>query len=119
MLAKRFPGFYVSGPWFEFVDRTGGRWCQADGLIVWQELKHIRIVEIKYQHTERAWWQLKQLYDPVVRRAFPEYEVTLLEVVHWHDPAVAFPEAYDLVSDCGAHLTMNKIGTHIWNPNRG
>ena len=119
MLRARFPGTYLAGPWFEFVDRTGRRWCQPDGLIIWKEREHIRIVEIKYQHTERAWWQLRQLYDPVIRAAFPDYETSLLQVVHWHDPAVSFPENYDLLKDCEGQLPMNRIGTHIWNPNRG
>jgi len=77
----------------------------------------ITIVEVKLQHTSDAWWQVKQLYLPIVATAFPPdlWRYNYVEVVRWHDPAISFPENYRLVPDLLA-LGEDQFGVHILNP---
>ncbi|MDE0330999.1 MAG: hypothetical protein OXL41_03955 [Nitrospinae bacterium] len=86
---------YVPGPWLRFAARGDRklRWCQPDGLYFDFGAGRITVVEIKYKHTELAWWQIRQLYGPVVAALFPGWAIGALEVCHWFDPAVGFPEA--------------------------
>lgn len=83
---------YQDGPWLEYADETGKRWCQPDALLVNAAKRTCTILEIKYSHTSDAWYQLKQLYLPVLRVAMPGYSFSMLEVVHWFDPQAAWPE---------------------------
>lgn len=80
------------GPWMEFQETSGRRWCQPDALILEERSKRCLIAEVKYQHTSDAWYQLKQLYLPVLRVALPGFTFHLLEIVHWYDPSTAWPE---------------------------
>jgi hypothetical protein len=110
---------YVPGPWFRFKElgRDNPRWCQPDGLLFQPLYSTITIVEIKYQHTPTAWWQVKQLYLPVVAVAFPPdlWRYNFCEITKWHDPAVRFPEEYRMVPDPLA-LGVNQFGVHILKP---
>jgi hypothetical protein len=111
-----FDGFYVPGPWFCFGEagRANPRWCQPDGLLFQPRHQLITILEIKYQHTPDAWWQLKTLYYPILAVAFPPnlWRFAFCEVVKWHDPAVAFPEPYRLTPSPAA-LSPGAFGVHI------
>lgn len=81
---------YFPSQWLKFRSLGGAlRWCQCDGLII--EAKRITIVEVKYNHTFDAWYQLFQLYLPVVQAVFKfdAFTISCLEVVKWFDPAVA------------------------------
>ena len=118
-LELNYEEYYVSGPWFIFgelgTERT--RWCQPDGLLFQPLYSTITIIEIKLQHTSDAWWQVKQLYHPVVARAFPPdlWRYNFCEIVKWHDPEVEFPEGYRLVPDPLA-LGIGQFGCHIMKP---
>jgi hypothetical protein len=73
-------------------------------------------VEIKYQHTADAWFQLRELYSPVVAQALgPAWRLALLEVVKWFDPAAFFPERIALCPD-PLQPPVGRIGVHIWCP---
>ena len=114
-LGELYPG-YVPGQWFKFTDGSSReRWCQPDGLIFDLELGGICVVEVKYQHTADAWWQLNELYMPVVRKAFPGWTVTMCEVVKWFDPAVVCPQRPRLcrMPDLAA---VGDFGVFIWKP---
>lgn len=104
--------------WVEFLDRSGKRWCELDSLIVYHSARQARIIEIKYQHTVDAWWQLRHLYAPVIEKILPGYQLCLLEVCHWHDPAVAFPERYGLIRNLEEAPFDNSVHVHIYNPKR-
>jgi hypothetical protein len=87
----RYPG-YLPSPWFSYRDRDGLKWCQPDGLIIDAERGTIGIVEVKYQHTEKAYAQLFSLYLPILRVLFGGiYKVACIEVVKWYDCAVLCP----------------------------
>lgn len=71
-------------------------------------------MEVKYQHTIDAWYQLRLLYEPVVK-VLLGLPTAVLEVVKWYDCAVEFPEAARLVKDVAEHKG-DEFGVHIWKP---
>lgn len=103
---------YLPGPWFHFCDAHGSRYCQPDGLVIFDD--RVLIVEFKYQHTPDAWAQLRLLYQPVVERVYRRAS-TVLEVVKWYDCAVAFPEPVRLV-ESPVNWRGSEFGVHIWRP---
>lgn len=109
---------YVQGPWIEFRDRSGKRWCQPDGFLLDTARRRCTLVEIKYRHTADAWWQLWRLYLPVIRVLLPEYSYACLEICKWFDPQTAFPEALALAPEPTALPSGEITAVHIWNPQR-
>lgn len=105
------------GPWLEFTDKSGKRWCQPDVLLVDKAEKVCLVAEVKYQHTPDAWWQLTQLYEPVLAVAMPGFRFKLLEIVHWFDPAVQWPATICFVPAISSD--WEGVGTYIYNPKRG
>jgi hypothetical protein len=112
-----FPDHYVSNPWVTFqVDGAARpRWCQPDGLLIDVQQGLVTIVEVKYQHTSDAWWQLEMLYKPVLRAMFPRdlWQFRCVEVVKWFDPAVAFPVPARLSESPAG---VGDLSVHIWRP---
>jgi hypothetical protein len=86
-LVVHFPKVEV-GPWIEFRDAFGLRRCQPDAIL----LDPLVVVEVKNHHDVRAWWQLRQLYAPVVEKLFGRCPA-VCEIVSSFDPAVPWPEA--------------------------
>ncbi len=120
-LLELYPEFYIPSPWLRFLSSGSGiRYCQPDGLLVDVEHGTVTIVEIKYQHTSDAWWQLRKLYEPVLRTLFPTHlwEIRVLEVVKWYDKAVSYPEPTVLLKtpDLAKETQLGYTGVHIWKP---
>ena len=113
-LISRFAERYTPSPWIRFADTNGSHWCQPDGILQLTPDCAI-IVEVKYQHTIDAWYQLRQLYEPVVRALLPETYLATLEIVRWYDCATAFPEPARLVKDVET-WDCRGFGVHIWKP---
>ena len=110
---------YLRSPWIEFQDDNGRRWCQADAILLNHDQRALIIYEIKYRHCAEAWWQLTHLYEPVVKALFPAYPVVCrMEVVHWFDPAVEFPEAFDRTESPLLIPKRNRVAVCIFNPGR-
>lgn len=107
---------YIPSPWLRFFTGGAWRWCQPDGILLDPARGRLTIVEVKYQHTSDAWWQVRQLYEPVLRVMFPEslWAYSACEVVKWYDPAVLFPEKTVLAQDVG--MTHPAFKIHIWRP---
>lgn len=110
----RYGSRFLPGPWFEF--HTGGklRWCQPDGILFDWRLGTLTLVEIKLSHTPDAYYQLKELYSPVVSRVFSPklWSFRYCEIVKWYDPSRQFPAPCRLreeIEDC----TPDVIGIHI------
>lgn len=120
MLDKLWGYTYLPLPWLRFEGSSGVHWCQPDGILFNLELGVLTIVEVKYQHTTDAWWQMRKLYEPVLRKLFPEelWEIKVLEVVKWFDPDVRWPEPIRMLSNPGLaqHLEPGVTGVHIWKP---
>lgn len=88
----------VPGPWFLYLDKVAReRYAQPDWLGICVELGRICIVEVKLTRNPRAWWQLNELYKPLVRQVFPHWEISLVEVASKpkHFP---LPESVGLIS---------------------
>lgn len=110
------PGF-VGHPWIRFGTRTVGlRWAQPDGLFIDFRLGRITVVEFKLKHTTDAWWQLRRLYEPLLRFIFGEsmWHYACCEVVRWYDPAIRVPEQVTFIDD-PRRLFANAYGIHIFN----
>lgn len=110
--------FYVPGPWIAFRSRkiTRLRWCQPDGLILDFTTGLCTIVEIKLKHTSLAWWQVRELYEPVVRFLLrrSSFEFAALEVAKYVDSATPFPEQFGYIRDF-SKLTPGKFGLHHYS----
>lgn len=115
-LLFRYPQTYLPSPWIRFRNADGVRWCQPDGLLFLPLEGRIIIIEVKYQHTPDAWWQTKCLYMPVIEKIFPRplWELDVVEVVKWFDPAIAFPERVVLANEVTMRHKDFKV--HIWKP---
>lgn len=108
---------YAASLWFQYCLPGEGRarWCQPDALYVDVQRGRIVIVEVKYQHTVEAWWQLHR-YLAVVREVFGStFSYTLCEVVKWYDCAVRFPEAVTMLPNLEA-AKPGAFHVHIWRP---
>lgn len=111
--------FYTPAPWIVFTSRriTRPRWCQPDGLILDVTTGICTIVEIKLKHTPRAWWQVRKLYEPVVRclLARSSFSFAALEVVRHIDNQTPFPERWGYVRDLDC-LRPEVFGVHVYRP---
>ena len=78
------------------------------------------VYEMKYSHTARAWWQLRRMYEPLLRAYTLQtndanWTIEVCEVTKWYDPQVDFPEPVTLVRDPSS-IPKGKFGVHIWSP---
>lgn len=110
---------YREGPWIVFWNDYGRRFCQPDALLLDQSNRVCIVYEVKYQHCVDAWFQLRELYCPVVQRLLPGWTVGLMEICHWHDPQVVFPQAYSLTRSPLRIPKANEVAVCIFNPKRG
>jgi hypothetical protein len=82
---------FTPSPWIRF-DSHGytNRLCQPDALGFGSSW--LLVIEIKLRHTILAYWQLRRLYEPVLRAMYPNYTIKIIEVTKSFDPAVPWPE---------------------------
>ena len=92
--------------------------CQPDALHFDLKRGRLTIFEVKHAHTVDAWWQLKELYRPVVRAMFPQrlWKIRLVEIVRYYDADAYFPQPYSLIPDLFHPLPEEEIGVFIWRP---
>jgi hypothetical protein len=89
------------------------RWIQPDGLILDFIKSRITILEIKIKHTWAAYFTLRRLYEPVIRRVFgTAWKYAVCEVVRWYDGSLPWPEP-QVITDDPASLLANDFGVHI------
>lgn len=86
----------LASPWFVYCDARGRRhYCQPDFLV---DLGTTLVcVEIKARWTASAWWQLRRLYEPVLREALGR-PVQCVVLCGSYDPAISCPEEVSLIS---------------------
>lgn len=112
-LSGLFGRRFTPHQWFKFYDGSGVRFCEVDGLL--REGDDITIFEVKVGFCIEAWWQLRRLYEPVVRKVFSPKSVALVVVCKSYDPAVAFPEACQQTQLLtGWRDELNGIGVFQW-----
>jgi hypothetical protein len=109
-------GSYFPSQWFVFGDGQKTYYFQPDGILLLSGPERIAIVEVKYQHTPDAYWQLEHFYLPLLRNFFKKAGRALVtvEVCKWYDPSVAFPRQVRLVENLG-HLRQGDFNVHILN----
>ena len=68
-LKREFGRQFTPSQWFRYTTETNPMgWCQVDGLARVNNL--LIVFEVKTTFTSDAWWQLRKLYEPVVKVAY-------------------------------------------------
>jgi hypothetical protein len=115
-LAKEFGDDFTPSQWFQYIVNGKPRWCQVDGIVRRNNLTVI--VEVKVRFTSDAWWQLRKLYEPVVRAALRPSRLALAIVCKSFDPAVPFPEEPSILPTiwqvCSPEWNCSHIGVLQW-----
>lgn len=116
-LTKEFGKDFTPSQWFQFTDMYGKvHFCQVDGLI--RINNFLILCEIKVTFTSDAWFQLRKLYEPVIRKALNPPRLASLIVCKSFDPAVPFPEAPLILPTirgvCSPEWDCTKIGVFAW-----
>jgi len=106
-LAQEYPVGLLPSQWFKWEDSSGLHWCQCDALHV--ALDVLTVFEVKARFTSDAWYQLRQLYEPVVRRAYYMTPARCVVVCRSFDPWTAFPERYNIIT------ALSQIETGVLN----
>lgn len=110
---------YLESPWLLFRTAREPNWqyCQPDGLLFLPEKLSIVVVEFKLRHTAAAYWQMQNLYVPVLQKIFEgrKWKFRRLEVVRWFDCNEYFPCDVILVED-PLLVPGRNVGVHIWKP---
>ena len=118
-LTRRYPSSYVPSLWLEYevAEDSYMHRCQPDGLLFNFTASKIIVVEIKLKHTEQAYWQLRNLYLPVLSLIFPPrlWELVPCEVVKWFDPSTSFPVPIQLCREPSYATRGRKFHVHVWN----
>jgi len=104
-------GTFIREPCFRFFDGIRTRFCYPDALLLLPN-RCALLIEVKTRHTYDAWWQLCELYAPVVRKALG-LELRLLEVTAAFDPGVRLPQrrVLETVEEAIGH---KGYGVFIW-----
>ena len=82
-----------------------------DGLLEFPD--YLLAIEIKLTHTEKAWWQLVKLYQPLLQNLYPGRRVLLVEICRSYDPAVQFPLPHKLIHSL-RDVPLFQIGVLEW-----
>jgi hypothetical protein len=115
-LAATLGSSYVPAQILSFRDDTPERrLIIPDGI--YGVPTHFILFEIKSQHVPDAWWQLRQLYQPVLR-CLSHLEVFCVEVCGSFDPAMPFPEPIEWIEDLAEYVKRpsRKFGVFQWRP---
>lgn len=116
-LSRKVSG-YLENPRLIFFDAVAARSCIPDGIILLAD--RAVLVEVKLSHMPEAWWQLKRLYEPVVRNwsRAAGLPIQFVEIVRSFDPAVPFPAPVHLFADLDEVISgpvlSNEFGVLVW-----
>lgn len=106
---------HLPSPWIVYNLLGDGRdhYAQPDALVRLPD--RIIIVEAKYSHTPKAWFQLFEKYEPLVRFLYPTIPTACIEVCKWFDPAIVCPQPAALCPDI-ASANSKHFNVHIYRP---
>ena len=119
-LSERFGEKYLDNPWYSFRDYSGSRRCRPDGVLFTQSSfgRNLAVIfEIKIRHMPDAWWQLRRLYEPVVRATAQYRDIRLVEIVKEFDPSMPFPEVpviLETLDEVWLLKDFSSIGVFLW-----
>ena len=116
---RRYPSLYVPSLWLEYENAKDSylHRCQPDGLLFNFPLSRIIVIEVKLKHTAQAYYQLRNLYLPVLSLIFPPslWELVPCEVVKWFDPSTTFPSPTRLCREPLYASRGKNFNVHIFN----
>lgn len=102
---------YRANPSILFRDSTGARRAIPDGLL--KVGSNLVLIEIKLSHTEKAWWQLRHLYLPLLQKlVVPGTRIYCVELCRTYDPSVEFPEPHRVIKSL--HDVSDTVGVLQW-----
>lgn len=110
-LSQQFGPAFRAHPSITFVDDSGRRAAVPDGLL--RLHNDLVIVEVKYSHTDLAWWQLRKLYEPLLQQ-LTWARIFLLEVCKTYDPGVALPEEHFFLPSLSSSFTSAPLHVLQW-----
>lgn len=112
VLSAIYGANYRPAPSILFRDISGVRRAIPDGLLRVDDL--CVLIEIKLSHTERAYWQLKRLYEPLLMRlVVPRTRIVCVELCRSYDPSVNFPGPH-VVIDSLHDAPSDAVGVLQW-----
>lgn len=65
----------------------------------------LTIFEVKLKHTADAWYQLNNLYRPIISRAYPGLEINLCEICRDYDPEVRLASSQQIIENIEAFVS--------------
>lgn len=107
---------------FAFNDTLGPRAIRPDGVLRPDGTEFLVIFEVKVRHCIDSYFQLAQVYSPVLHQFAPFRGLThiLIEVCRSFDPFIAYPaliqrlDMLDLGEYCTCVQPLDQIGVLIW-----
>lgn len=105
---------FDSSVWFRYNDASGERWCQVDGLWWANDGETAVIFEVKSRFTSDGWYQLRLLYEPVVRAALQPKRIQHVLICKSFDPAMPFPEDFNLIPSVRSPLEPGVVSVLPW-----
>lgn len=82
-LDEEFSGSWDTfpGQWLSYTNSFGvDHYCQPDWFAVNFDRWEVLIVEVKLTRVSKAWWQLNELYKPVLKKMFSAFDFACLEI---------------------------------------
>lgn len=110
---------YHVAPYLHFRDgpTMEARTCIPDGIYFGVDGSAI-VFEIKSQHCPEAWWQLRRLYQPVLKELGRVRHVAVVEVTRSLDPMMPFPEPIHQIASLVEWVQgpPDTFGVLVWRP---
>lgn len=121
--ASAFGPAYLPSVWFSYRRLSSPKttnFAQPDAFLLDLSRGLCTIIEVKYNHTADAYFQLNDKYLPLLDKFFHAKEkalwsFALCEVVYWYDKFVDFPCRVALRDDI-RKVRPGEFGVHIWRP---
>lgn len=115
-LSVEYGARFAPSQWFSYrvSGDTSRRWCQVDGFLASSPNEDsLTLFEVKSRFTSDAWYQLRQLYAPVVGCVYPTASLRLVVICRSFDPWTPFPEAYSVLESL-EKIPSNVMGVFPW-----
>ncbi len=116
-LVERFHTYFLPSTWWKYGkvgDPERVYYAQIDGLVINDRKRLVTIIEVKHSHTADAYFQLENLYVPLMAKWLERsnYGIATCEVVKWYDPATRCPRPpvlRELITD----VKPNEFAVHM------
>lgn len=111
-LEQKYPSFTTSLAFQFKTEYAEKNICIVDGLLALDD--EVVVVEVKLRHTVDAWFQLRKLYQPVLKKALNK-PIRALEICSVYEPQARFPEPFLIVTNIEEFIRSRcDLGVLIW-----